>query len=133
MYHDPCHTPMKTYQPLEVARKLTGQAGAAQRPLLRGVGHVRRLRPGHRHPGALPQGGGDGEGARQPARRRVQGRGEDPHRVPVLPAGLQRYDPDADTTADYIVVEMAAHLLGPDWMREFVDKARHGGIERVLL
>jgi len=47
--------------------------------------------------------------------------------------GLQRYDPDSDTTADYIVVEMARHLLGEDWMSEFVHKARHGGIERVLL
>ena len=47
--------------------------------------------------------------------------------------GLQRYDDDAGTTADYIVVEMARHLLGENWMREFVDKANRGGIERVLL
>ena len=47
--------------------------------------------------------------------------------------GLHRFNPDSGTTADYIVVEMARHLLGPEWMKEFVDKARHGGIERVLL
>jgi len=47
--------------------------------------------------------------------------------------GLQRFDPDAGTSADYIVVEMARHLLGPDWMPQFVERARHGGIERVLL
>ena len=47
--------------------------------------------------------------------------------------GLSRYDPDSDTTADYIVVEMARHLLGEDWMPQFVERARHGGIERVLL
>ncbi|MDH5244886.1 MAG: DUF3400 domain-containing protein, partial [Betaproteobacteria bacterium] len=40
---------------------------------------------------------------------------------------------DAATTADYIVVEMARRLLGPDWMADYVAKANRGGIERVLL
>jgi Fe-S oxidoreductase len=47
--------------------------------------------------------------------------------------GLSRYDDDSGTTADYIVVEMARHLLGENWMAEFVAKANRGGIERVLL
>ena len=47
--------------------------------------------------------------------------------------GLSRYSPDTDTEADYIVVEMARHLLGENWMKEYVEKARNGGIERVLL
>jgi Fe-S oxidoreductase len=47
--------------------------------------------------------------------------------------GLARYDNDAGTEADYIVVEMAKHLLGENWLADYVDKANHGGIERVLL
>jgi len=47
--------------------------------------------------------------------------------------GLSRYDDDAATSADYIVVEMAKHLLGPDWMESYIEKASNGGIERVLL
>ena len=47
--------------------------------------------------------------------------------------GLSRYDDDSGTTADYIVVEMARHLLGANWMPEFVARANRGGIERVLL
>jgi hypothetical protein len=47
--------------------------------------------------------------------------------------GLARYDRDSDTKADYIVVEMARRILGEDWMPQFVERARHGGIERVLL
>jgi Fe-S oxidoreductase len=47
--------------------------------------------------------------------------------------GLARYQHDAGTSADYIVVEMARRLLGEDWMPEFIERARHGGIERVLL
>ena len=47
--------------------------------------------------------------------------------------GLARFDADSDTTADYIVVEMAEKLLGQNWMQEYVEKANHGGIERVLV
>jgi len=47
--------------------------------------------------------------------------------------GLSRYDADAGTSADYIVVELAKRLLGERWMAEYVARARAGGVERVLL
>jgi Fe-S oxidoreductase len=47
--------------------------------------------------------------------------------------GLTRFDADSDTTADYIVVEMAQKILGANWMQDYVEKANHGGIERVLV
>jgi Fe-S oxidoreductase len=47
--------------------------------------------------------------------------------------GLARFDNDSDTQADYIVVEIARHLLGENWMAEYVERASNGGIERVLL
>ncbi len=47
--------------------------------------------------------------------------------------GLSRYNDDSGTQADYIVVEMARHILGEDWMPEYVAKANNGGIERVLV
>jgi len=47
--------------------------------------------------------------------------------------GLSRFDADSDTTADYIVVEMAQKLLGENWMKDYVTKANEGGIERVLV
>ena len=47
--------------------------------------------------------------------------------------GLKRYDDDSDTSADYIVVEMAKHLLGADWLPTYVRQANEGGIERVLV
>jgi hypothetical protein len=46
---------------------------------------------------------------------------------------LKRYNHDADIDADYIVVEMARHILGENWMPQYVDSANHGGIERVLV
>jgi Fe-S oxidoreductase len=47
--------------------------------------------------------------------------------------GLKRYNDDADTDADYIVVEMARHLLGESWLPDYVAAANNGGIERVLV
>jgi Fe-S oxidoreductase len=47
--------------------------------------------------------------------------------------GLSRFDDDSGTKADYIVVEMARRILGPDWMTEYVARATNGGIERVLV
>jgi Fe-S oxidoreductase len=47
--------------------------------------------------------------------------------------GLKRYNDDADLDADYIVVELARHLLGADWLPRYVAAAASGGIERVLL
>ena len=47
--------------------------------------------------------------------------------------GLSRYDDDAGTGADYIVVEMARHILGPEWLEGYVRQANSGGIERVLV
>jgi len=47
--------------------------------------------------------------------------------------GLSRFDDDADTHADYIVVELAKRILGDRWMPEYIDKANRGGIERVLV
>ena len=47
--------------------------------------------------------------------------------------GLSRFDDDAGTHADYIVVEMAKRILGPDWLPRYVARANAGGIERVLV
>jgi Fe-S oxidoreductase len=47
--------------------------------------------------------------------------------------GLSRYREDAPIEADYIVVELARHILGADWLDRYVNAANAGGIERVLL
>jgi Fe-S oxidoreductase len=52
---------------------------------------------------------------------------------PSCQQGLSRYNDDSGTSADYIVVEMAKHLLGESWLQDYVAKVNNGGIERVLL
>ncbi len=72
MYHDPCHTPMKTYEPLAVVNELMGSDGRAQRSLLRRVGHARDDAARHLDAGALSQGRGNARGRRCVARRRLR-------------------------------------------------------------
>jgi Fe-S oxidoreductase len=48
--------------------------------------------------------------------------------------GLARYTEDVGgLDADYLVVELARHLLGPAWLTEYLERVRAGGVERVLL
>jgi Fe-S oxidoreductase len=52
---------------------------------------------------------------------------------PACQQGLARYADETGLKTDYIVVELARHLLGQAWQQTFVTKAKAGGIERVLL
>ena len=52
---------------------------------------------------------------------------------PACLQGLSRFEDSTEAQADYLVVELAQHLLGPNWMAEFVARANAGGIERVLV
>jgi len=50
--------------------------------------------------------------------------------------GLSRYEGDLRSGllhADYIVVEIARHVLGSNWLVDYVERANAGGIERVLV
>jgi Fe-S oxidoreductase len=53
---------------------------------------------------------------------------------PSCMQGLQRYEGEVDQLeVDYIVVEIARHVLGQDWMKNYIKQASNGGIERVLV
>ena len=133
MYHDPCHTPMKTYAPIKVVNELMnapvtlnerccGESGslATTRPDISTQVRFRKEEEMRKGADALRSGGFDGE-------------------IKILTScpsclqGLSRFDDDSGTHADYIVVEMAKRILGPDWLPRYVARANAGGIERVLV
>ena len=134
MYHDPCHTPMKTHKPITVVNELMGRKDIELNDrCCAESGTFAAMRPDvatqsrHRKEEEMRKGA---------ARVRADGFAGPVKVLTSCPSclqGLQRYDPDSETTADYIVVEMARHILGESWMPEFVERARRGGIERVLL
>ena len=135
MYHDPCHSPMKTYAPIKVTNALMntevalndrccGESGtfAVARPDIATQVKMRKqeeLEKGMEKLGLTP-------GAPEQEVKILTS-------CPSCLQGLSRYGEDTGVSADYIVVEMAKHILGEDWMREYVKKANNGGIEKVLL
>jgi Fe-S oxidoreductase len=134
MYHDPCHTPIKTYNAKKLVNDLMGRSDIAVNDRCCGeAGTFAASRPDIATQVRFRK-----EEEMRKGADRVRSEGYDgPVKIltscPSCLQGLSRYNDDAGTTADYIVVEMARHILGENWMREFVDRANHGGIERVLL
>jgi Fe-S oxidoreductase len=133
MYHEPCHTPMKTYQSLQVVNKLMntqvtlndrccGESGtwALSNPHIATQVRFRKEEEINKGAEALRSDGFTGDVKILTS-------------CPACQLGLSRYVDDTDTTPDYIVVEMAKYLLGENWMADYVQKANNGGIERVLL
>ncbi|UCV15058.1 DUF3683 domain-containing protein [Quatrionicoccus australiensis] len=133
MYHDPCHTPMKVYAPLAVTKALMGQEVPLTDRCCGDAGSFAYSRPDIATQVKFRKQEEIEKGA---TALRADGFTGDVKILTSCPAclqGLSRYDDDAGTKADYIVVEMAKHLLGENWMVQYVDRANNGGIERVLL
>ena len=139
LYHDPCHTPMKTIPGIKVANALMGQRVDLSD---RCCGEAGTLAVGRPDVATQVRFRKQEEIENGVARLRAADEGDDAPftgEVKVLTScpsclqGLLRFNDDAGTQADYIVVEMARHLLGGNWLADYVEKANAGGIERVLL
>jgi Fe-S oxidoreductase len=133
MYHDPCHTPMKQREPLSVVNGLMGMAVPANDRCCGESGTLATTRPDISTQVRFRK---EQELRKGAAALRADGFDGDVKVLTSCPSclqGLSRFDDDAATKADYIVVELAKHLLGPDWMADYVAKANRGGIERVLV
>ena len=137
MYHDPCHTPMKLQDSMKTVNALVstvdnvriekndrccGESGtfAVTRPDISTQVRSRK----------------EVEMVKGADKLRADGFKGDVKILTSCPSclqGLSRYNDDSGTTADYIVVEIAKHLLGENWLPEYVARANNGGIERVLV
>ena len=135
LYHEPCHTPMKTYSSIGVAGKLLGQdvllsdrccgeAGtfAVARPDI--ATQVRSRKQEELLAGIQMLTGND---------KAQAGNVKLLTSCPACQQGLSRYRHDTGLETDYIVVELANRLLGTSWQKQFIQNVTHGGIEQVLL
>ncbi len=135
LYHDPCHTPMKTYNPLQVTEKLMGQTVKLSDRCCGESGTFAVARPDiatqvrFRKQEELQQGIKELTGAGKAENGNVKILTA----CPACQQGLMRYRDETGLDTDYIVVEMARTLLGENWQAEFIEKSTRGGIERVLL
>ena len=133
MYHDPCHTPMKTYAPLAVVNELMGTRVAANERCCGESGSLAATRPDISTQIRFRK---EEEMRKGAAAQRADGFRGDVKILTSCPSclqGLARFADDAGTGADYIVVEMAKRILGPTWLPDYVARATAGGIERVLV
>jgi Fe-S oxidoreductase len=133
MYHDPCHTPMKTHQPLKVVNQLMGQEVKLNDRCCGESGTLAVARPDISTQVRFRKQEEMIKGVDAIRDKGHQGPVKILTSCPSCLQGLARYDDDAGTQADYIVVELANHLLGSNWMADYVQKANRGGIERVLV
>ena len=135
MYHDPCHSPMKTYAPLKVVNTLMGEDVEQNDRCCGESGSFAVARPDIATQVKMRK----QEELEKGMEKMGLTVGKPEQEVKILTAcpsclqGLARYGEDTGITADYIVVEMAKHILGENWMQEYVQKANNGGIEKVLL
>ena len=133
MYHEPCHTPMKTYAPLTVVRDLMGTPVALNERCCGESGTLAVSRPDVSTQVRFRK---EEEMRRGAAALRADGFAGDVKVLTSCPSclqGLSRFADDAGTQADYVVVEIAKRMLGERWMADYVAKATAGGIERVLV
>jgi len=135
LYHDPCHSPMKTHNPLQVSRALVGdnvtlsdrccgEAGtfAVSRPDV--ANQVRFRKAEELHKGVTELTG---------SATATNGNVKMLTSCPACVQGLSRYEDETGVETDYIVVEVAKQVLGEDWIDGFIERAQHGGVEKVLL
>jgi FAD/FMN-containing dehydrogenase/Fe-S oxidoreductase len=131
MYHDPCHTPIKTMQPLKVVNGLMGGGVPKSDRCCGESGTLALTRPDVSTQVRFSK--------EESLKRGIAALAPDGAPVKVLTScpsclqGLARFSDDTGAEADYIVVELARRLLGENWLPQFVQKANAGGIERVLL
>jgi Fe-S oxidoreductase len=140
LYHDPCHSPMKQREPMQTVKALVGDAVLAKSDRCCGEsGTFGVTRPDiatqvrFRKEEELRK---DEAGLRARGAVAPQGNVKILTSCPSCLQGLARYRDDLANgllEADYIVVEMANRILGPDWMPRYVARANAGGIERVLV
>jgi Fe-S oxidoreductase len=138
LYHDPCHSPLKVRDPMKTVNALVrqdsgapitrsdrccGESGtlAIARPDISTQVRFRKLEELEKNRDKL-----DLESDEGPIKVLTS--------CPSCLQGLSRYKDDMkELDADYIVVEMARNILGEQWMRNYIDKASNGGIERILV
>ena len=134
LYHDPCHSPLKQQEAMKTVNGLIGTTVNKSERCCGESGTLAVTRPDistqvrFRKAAELED---------DKTRLRADGYDGAVKMLTSCPScvqGLQRYqDGGKQLDVDYIVVEIARHVLGKDWMKTYIKQAAKGGIERVLL
>lgn len=131
LYHDPCHTPIKTTNAINVVKNLIGQdvvlsdrccgesgTFAIARPDIATQVKFRKQEEINKNLSKL-------EKNDKPVTMLTS--------CPSCLQGLSRYNDDSNFNSDYIVIEIAKNILGEKWRTNFINTVQKGGIEKVIL
>ncbi|MDH5612554.1 MAG: DUF3683 domain-containing protein [Gammaproteobacteria bacterium] len=135
LYHDPCHTPMKSYNPIKVASSLMNQNVVNSDRCCGESGTLGTARPDiadqlrYRKQEELQKGLIQLTGTPDTNNGKVKMLTS----CPACQQGLSRYQDDTGLETDYIVVELCKNNLGEDWQNTMLSRINENGIERVLL
>ncbi len=135
LYHDPCHSPMKKIDPIEVASGLMGKPVKLSDRCCGEAGTFAISRPDiasqirYRKQEELEQG-------IEYLQNNQQAQANDIKILTACPScqqGLSGYEPDTGLKTDYIIVELMRQKFGENWQSDFIKKINSNGVERVLL
>ncbi|ODB93471.1 FAD-linked oxidase [Candidatus Thiodiazotropha endoloripes] len=134
LYHDPCHTPIKQYNPLQVVSGLTGkpvelsdrccgEAGTlgTSRPDIANQLRFRKSEELYKGIQAIHS------KAAQPAEIKLL------TSCPACQQGLSRYTDETGLKPQYLVLEVIQQRQGDQWQQKFIDQVLKDGIEMVLV
>jgi len=130
MYHVPCHSPLKRHGTKAAIESLLGQDAVKSEDC---CGEAGTMAVAH------PQIAGKIRTRKEEQMElaKAQMPGENPQKIltscPSCFQGLSRLEDQSGVSVDYIVIELARHLHGEDWQKQFIQKVKNGGIERVLM
>jgi FAD/FMN-containing dehydrogenase/Fe-S oxidoreductase len=139
LFHDPCHSPMKLQEPMKTVKALLGDNVRKSERCCGESGTFAITRPDISTQVRFRK---EEELRKDEAALRASGAVPEKGNIKILTScpsclqGMHRYSHDLQNgllEADYIVIEMARHILGEDWMPKYVAAANQGGIERVLV
>ena len=140
LYHEPCHNPMKLGDSTKTVKALIGDNVFKNNRCCGESGTLGVTRPDISTQVRFRK---EEEIRKGAAQLRADGLAGEKQNVKILTScpsclqGLKRYEDDLPNggllEADYIVIEMARHILGENWLKDYVDRANAGGIERVLV
>ena len=140
LYHEPCHNPMKLGDSTKTVKALIGDNVFTNNRCCGESGTLGVTRPDISTQVRFRK---EEEIRKGAAQLRAAGLAGEKQNVKILTScpsclqGLKRYEDDLPNggllEADYIVIEMARHILGENWLKDYVDRANAGGIERVLV
>ncbi len=129
LFHDPCHSPMKHKDPLEVASRLMGAEVVLSDRCCGEAGTLGTTRPDISRQIRFRK----SEELKKGMEQLGGGTMKLLTSCPACQQGLSRYADETGMEAGFLVVELARAYLGEEWQKVFIDKARRGGIEKVLL